>query len=105
VEQTQSIPDCRRCAIRVGSSAVALNPPCPASVAALPAGLLNLVYDYGTSNNNGNVHSQEIGASDPGQSLSCRQVYGYDGLNRLTTAVETELSAAPALPSGVTAGN
>jgi RHS repeat-associated protein len=47
--------------------------------------LVSLGYNYGTSNNNGNVQSQTITA--PGLSLT--QTYGYDWLNRLTGMNET----------------
>jgi len=46
--------------------------------------ILKLDYDYGTTNNNGNVVSQKITA--PG--LTVNQCYGYDSLNRLLTAEE-----------------
>lgn len=37
---------------------------CPADLSGVPAGLLNLVHGCGTTNNNGNLLSQQIGASD-----------------------------------------
>jgi RHS repeat-associated protein len=54
----------------------------PTSIAA--GTLLSLVYNYGTTNNNGNVVSQGIAAG----SFSATQNYGYDALNRLTSASE-----------------
>ncbi|OYV98574.1 MAG: hypothetical protein B7X11_05915, partial [Acidobacteria bacterium 37-65-4] len=55
----------------------------PTSIAA--GALASFGYTYGGTNNNGNVMSQTI--SDPGLSLT--QTYGYDGVNRLATASET----------------
>ena len=46
--------------------------------------ILELDYGYGTTSNNGNVISQTITA--PG--LTLNQCYGYDSLNRLSTAEE-----------------
>jgi hypothetical protein len=47
--------------------------------------LLNLVYGYGTTNNNGNVQSQATTRSG----LAWSQTYTYtDGVNRLTSATE-----------------
>ncbi len=54
----------------------------PTSIAA--GTLLSLVYNYGSTNNNGNVVSQAITAG----SFSATQIYGYDGVNRLTSASE-----------------
>lgn len=47
--------------------------------------IVQLTYGYGTTNNNGNVATQTItiGATQMNQS------YGYDGLNRLSSATET----------------
>jgi RHS repeat-associated protein len=47
--------------------------------------VLQLQYDYGASDNNGNVHSQTISVG----SSTFVQTYGYDKLNRLKTASET----------------
>jgi RHS repeat-associated protein len=49
------------------------------------ADLLNLNYNYGTTNNNGNVQSQII-VRPVG---TWTQSYGYDGLNRLTSGSES----------------
>lgn len=49
-----------------------------------PASIIDLVYSYGTTNNNGNV--QSIAYSGGG--LSYTQTFAYDALNRLTTAQE-----------------
>lgn len=46
---------------------------------------LDLRYDYGGTENNGNVRSQTIGAG----SATFSQEYQYDGLNRLWTAVDS----------------
>jgi YD repeat-containing protein len=46
--------------------------------------ILRLDYGYGTTSNNGNVMTQKITA--PG--LTVNQCYGYDSLNRLSTAEE-----------------
>jgi RHS repeat-associated protein len=46
--------------------------------------VLKLDYGYGTTTNNGNVMSQTITAP----SLTVNQCYGYDSLNRLTSAEE-----------------
>ena len=46
--------------------------------------MLKLDYDYGTTSNNGNVKSQTITISN----LTVNQCYGYDYLNRLTSAEE-----------------
>jgi RHS repeat-associated protein len=56
--------------------------------------LLKLEYDYGTTNNNGNVRAQTITvpninpAGQPSNAFTAVQTYGYDGLNRLTSAAE-----------------
>jgi RHS repeat-associated protein len=60
--------------IRLGSAA--------STACANSSDLLNLTFDYGTSANNGNLQSQTIGA------MSATQHYAYDGVNRLTMAVE-----------------
>ncbi len=54
-------------------------------------GLLNLSYDYGTTNNNGNVLSQTITVPTFGinAGFTAVQNYAYDSLNRLTQATET----------------
>lgn len=49
---------------------------------------LRLTYNYGTTNNNGNVQS----VSYLGGGLSYTQTFGYDQLNRLTTSVESGAS-------------
>ncbi|MGH8247959.1 MAG: hypothetical protein ACREUU_16175, partial [Gammaproteobacteria bacterium] len=51
--------------------------------------LLGLFYDYGTTNNNGNVQSQ--GAVRAGKTWT--QNYSYDPLNRLKTATESGAGA------------
>ena len=48
--------------------------------------LLKLNYDYGTTDNNGNVKSQTI--TVPGMNYPLIQTYSYDSLNRLTSAEE-----------------
>jgi RHS repeat-associated protein len=55
----------------------------PTSIAA--GTLLSLVYNYGSTNNNGNVVSQQITAGG----FSATQNYQYDGVNRLTGMNET----------------
>ena len=47
--------------------------------------VLDLTYSYGTTSNNGNV----LSVSYSGGGLSYTQNFGYDALNRLTTATET----------------
>jgi YD repeat-containing protein len=49
-----------------------------------PTSVLSLVYNYGSTTNNGNVQSITYN----GGGLSYTQTYGYDALNRLTTSVE-----------------
>jgi RHS repeat-associated protein len=49
--------------------------------------LLKLNYDYGNSDNNGNVKSQAI--TVPGMTHPLIQTYTYDSLNRLQSATET----------------
>lgn len=49
-----------------------------------PTSIIDLVYSYGTTNNNGNV--QSIAYSGGG--LTYTQTFAYDALNRLTTAQE-----------------
>src|ERR1051325_9783452 len=49
-----------------------------------PTSALDLTYNYGTTNNNGNVQSLTYA----GGGLSYTQNFGYDSLNRLTTANE-----------------
>jgi|GEM_PF-1768093 len=58
--------------------------------------LMKLEYNYGTTNNNGNIHSQTITTPAAGSSAAFTAVqnYGYDNLNRLTSAVETSNSQA-----------
>ncbi len=53
-------------------------------------GLLKLNYDYGTTNNNGNVLSQTITVPTIGQATGfvATQAYSYDSLNRLKQATE-----------------
>lgn len=56
---------------------------------ATDTGLLKLNYDYGTTQNNGNVLSQTITVNRSNQSpLVFNQTYTYDSLNRLKQAVE-----------------
>src|SRR5258708_3804760 len=52
---------------------------------------LDLVYDYGTTDNNGNVKSISYGAQDQG--LYFTQNFSYDALNRLANATETNGAA------------
>jgi RHS repeat-associated protein len=47
--------------------------------------VVGLTYNYGTTNNNGNV----LSASYAGGGLSYTQSFGYDSLNRLTTSSES----------------
>ena len=54
-----------------------------------PSSILDLVYNYGTTNNNGNVQS----LSYSGGGLSYSQSFGYDSLNRLTTSQENSGSS------------
>jgi RHS repeat-associated protein len=49
--------------------------------------LLRLTFGYGTTNNNGNVRTQDIYRTSAGFSAS--QSYTYDGLNRLRTMAES----------------
>jgi len=102
VEQTQFNVRVQPCAIRLGAAAITPGSSCPTDLSGMQSGLLYLVFGYRTTNNNGNLQSQQTGASDAAQSLSWNQAYGYDSLNRLTTAQETVLSA---LPNGVPANN
>jgi RHS repeat-associated protein len=53
--------------------------------------LMRLEYNYGTSNNNGNIKTQVITVPAVGASpgFTASQTYGYDELNRLNSAVET----------------
>jgi hypothetical protein len=52
---------------------------------------LKLNFDYGTTNNNGNVQSQTITVPTVGQApgFTATQNYTYDSLNRLKSAQET----------------
>jgi RHS repeat-associated protein len=100
IEQTQFNARLQPCAIRVGATAIPLGTTCPTDLSGARSGLLYLVYDYGTTNNNGNLLSQQIAASDPNISLRWTQNYAYDSLNRLTTAGEV---ATLPLPNGATA--
>lgn len=53
-------------------------------------GLLKLNYDYGATNNNGNILSQQITINQNNQNpLVLNQSYVYDSLNRLKSATET----------------
>jgi RHS repeat-associated protein len=56
--------------------------------------LLKLNYDYGTTDNNGNVKSQTITVPTVGnsQGFVATQTYEYDELNRIKSAVETSNS-------------
>lgn len=49
-----------------------------------PASVVDLIYSYGTTNNNGNVQS----VAYTGGGLSYTQTFAYDALNRLSTAQE-----------------
>ncbi|MEK6280650.1 MAG: RHS repeat-associated core domain-containing protein [Acidobacteriota bacterium] len=49
-----------------------------------PTSVVGLTYNYGTTNNNGNLQS----TSYAGGGLSYTQTFGYDQLNRLTTSQE-----------------
>jgi RHS repeat-associated protein len=53
--------------------------------------LMKLDYNYGATDNNGNIKTQTITVPTSGAStgFSATQSYGYDGLNRLTSAAET----------------
>jgi YD repeat-containing protein len=53
-----------------------------------PTSVLNLTYDYGTTNNNGNV----LGTVNTIGFLTLSQSYTYDSLNRIATATETSSS-------------
>jgi RHS repeat-associated protein len=53
---------------------------------AFNTSLLKLEYDYGSTDNNGNVKSQTI--TVPGMSYPLIQTYAYDSLNRLQSAEE-----------------
>jgi RHS repeat-associated protein len=57
---------------------------------AADSGLLKLTYDYGTTNNNGNLLSQTIHVPTLNgvNGLTVTQNYSYDELNRLKTAQE-----------------
>jgi RHS repeat-associated protein len=50
-----------------------------------PTSVISLGYSYGTTNNNGNVLTHTYS----GGGLSYTQTFGYDALNRLTTASES----------------
>ena len=54
-----------------------------------PTSMLDLNYNYGTTNNNGNVQS----ITYAGGGLSYTQSFGYDALNRLTTSQENSGSS------------
>lgn len=54
-----------------------------------PSSVMSLVYDYGTTNNNGNM----LGVNYTGGGLSYTQTFFYDSLNRLTTAQENSGSS------------
>ena len=49
-----------------------------------PVSVVSIAYNYGSTNNNGNVQS----ITYSGGGLSYTQSFGYDSLNRLTTATE-----------------
>ncbi|HEX7771477.1 MAG TPA: RHS repeat-associated core domain-containing protein, partial [Pyrinomonadaceae bacterium] len=51
---------------------------------SVPTSIIDLIYSYGTTNNNGNVQSIAYN----GGGLSYTQTFAYDALNRLTTAQE-----------------
>jgi RHS repeat-associated protein len=54
-----------------------------------PTSVVDLVYNYGTTSNNGNVQS----VTYAGGGLSSTQSFGYDSLNRLTTSQENNGSS------------
>jgi RHS repeat-associated protein len=54
-----------------------------------PTSVLDLLYNYGTTNSNGNVQS----VTYAGAGLSYTQNFGYDALNRLTTSNENSGSS------------
>ena len=54
-----------------------------------PTSIVDMVYSYGTTNNNGTVQS----ISYSGGGLSYSQTFGYDSLNRLTTSQENSGSS------------
>ncbi|HYR76176.1 MAG TPA: RHS repeat-associated core domain-containing protein [Pyrinomonadaceae bacterium] len=54
-----------------------------------PTSIVDLAYNYGTTNNNGNLQS----VSYSGGGLSYTQSFGYDALNRLTTSNENSGSS------------
>jgi len=93
IEKTQYNDRLQPTSIRVG----------PATGAAL----LQLGFTYGatSSQDNGNVQTQTITAPEAGSSLTLQltQTYGYDGVNRLTSAQETVPTSS--LPTQVAAGN
>jgi RHS repeat-associated protein len=106
VEQAQFNSRLQTCAIRAGATPLSASSSCPSDLSGMAGGLLYLVLAYGATGNNGNLQSQQIGVTDPNaQSLSWAQAYGYDTLNRLSSATETLQSALPGLPSGVNADN
>jgi len=49
-----------------------------------PTSAVSIIYDYGTTNNNGNL----LSVSYAGGGLSYTQTFGYDAVNRLTTSQE-----------------
>jgi RHS repeat-associated protein len=51
--------------------------------------ILGLDYGYGTTSNNGNVLTQGIRIGQGGSTTTISQSYGYDSLNRLTSASES----------------
>jgi len=53
--------------------------------------VMKLEYGYGTTNNNGNIRTQTVTVPTAGGSpgFTALQTYGYDGLSRLTSAIET----------------
>jgi RHS repeat-associated protein len=65
--------------VRMGTGTVNCQSPATPST-----DVLNLAYNYGTTNNNGNLLSQTITRSGVGLSQS----YGYDSINRLLSASE-----------------
>jgi RHS repeat-associated protein len=61
------------------------------------SGTFQLDYNYGTTDNNGNIRTQTI--TVPGMTGPYIQTYSYDELNRLTTAEETNNQISTTLPT------
>jgi YD repeat-containing protein len=77
IEQTCYNQRLQPVAIRLGATATA-------NCANAGADPLKLIYDYGTTSNNGNLLHQAVSRGSQGW----YQTYGYDGVNRLTSASE-----------------